>query len=107
MEHRTLDDVTSQRVDLRTWRRVAGFALRHPWPLAGLVLTALTTAACDVLFPLVTRAMIDALARDGAAVRLTPYALGFAALALVLAAGVWSFIRMAGHVATHVAHDIR
>ena len=72
-----------------------------------LCAAGMLTAAVDVLFPLVTKWVLDALTRHGAEAELTPYVWLYGGLTAVLCGCVWAFIWLAGRIRTAVAHDIR
>ena len=68
---------------------------------------ATLTALMDVSFPLITRAVIDAVDAHGAAVNLWPYAVAYIAATTVLSLSVGCFIWAGGKIRTHISHDIR
>jgi ATP-binding cassette subfamily B protein len=96
-----------RRIDWRTWRKVARYSLAYRADLVRVAASAAVVATADSLFPLVTRAAIDRVVADGKAAHLAPYFVLYGALVVLLSAAVLAFIRLAGKLATHVAHDIR
>jgi ATP-binding cassette subfamily B protein len=68
---------------------------------------AVLVAGCDIALPLLTRAIIDALERDGANVNLWPYAIPYALVFILLASCVYGFIICAGRITVGVSTDIR
>jgi ATP-binding cassette subfamily B protein len=100
-------DDGARRFDLRAWRELLGFLLRYRREVILLVVQALLTAGIDASFPLVTRYVVDEVVAHGAEARLLgPMAVRLGLMA-ALAGCIFIFIRLAGRLATHVAHDIR
>ena len=101
------DDDGSRKLDLAAWRELLGYVLHYRSAVAGLVATAILTAAVDASIPLVTRHVIDDVVTNGLGARLTGPALAYGGLLALLAACIFAFIRLAGRLSTCVAHDIR
>jgi ATP-binding cassette subfamily B protein len=94
-------------LDLDLWKRLWGYTRRYRRDVACLVGLAMVTATVDVSFPLVTRGVIDEVARNKGDAELGRYVLAYLGLTVVFAASVVNFIRLAGKIRTHVAADIR
>lgn len=101
------EETYESRVDLGLWRKLLRYALRYPWHVAGLCVLAITTAGADTAFPLVTRAVIDAIGEDPQGFDPMPFVWAYAVVTTVLCASVYGFIGLAGWLRTHVSHDIR
>ncbi|MFK8080656.1 MAG: ABC transporter ATP-binding protein [Granulosicoccus sp.] len=92
---------------LAMWRQLARYAGKYPLLMWSIAILAVITAAMDISFPLVTRALVDAIAESPEEVNLLNYALmyGGATCGIVLCIG--GFIRLGGRLQTHLTHDIR
>jgi len=95
-------------MDFGLWRKLFRYTKPYKRHVTILAFTAMTTAASDVSFPLVTRKIIDDAAAAGTAGIDLPYYAGlYLLLTLVLCTSIYVFIHMAGTIRTHVSHDIR
>ena len=96
-------------LDLALWRRLWRTTRPYRREVLLLCLCAVVTAAVDVSYPLVTRAVVDAVADESrrAELDLSPYVLAYAGLTVVFCLSIAGFIRLAGKIRTHVACDIR
>ncbi len=94
-------------MDLRLWWRIYRYAAAYPRTVLGLAFFAVTTAASEVGFPLITRRIVDEVAQEGAQAHLAPWIAAHLALTVLLALSVLFFIRLAGKIRAHVNHDIR
>lgn len=97
----------ARRVRLDLWRQLFAYARVYRRELTILGVCAFLTAAMDVSYPLITRAVIDAVAASGLEAVLWPFALAYAAATVVLVGSIGTFIWMGGKIRTHVSHDIR
>ncbi len=101
------EDAAARRVRLQLWRRL--FAYTRPY--RGTVITLATaagfTAAMDVSFPLLNRAVIDAAASDGFAQSMWRWGWVYAASILLFSLSIGTFIWAGGRIRTHISHDIR
>jgi ATP-binding cassette subfamily B protein len=100
-EHRSV------ALDLQLWRRLWAYTRRYRKDVLCLIGFAVATAAIDVSFPLVTRAVVDEVAEHRGDARLGPHLAAYLALAVVFGLSIASFVRIAGKIRTHVAADIR
>lgn len=98
---------TSRGIEPALWRRLFRYALHYRTRLLLFVLSAVLVAAADITLPLITRRVIDEVTEHGRESRLFAHGLGYLAVVLVLAGGVFSFIRLGGTLRTAVGHDIR
>jgi ATP-binding cassette subfamily B protein len=101
------EEALARRMRLHLWRKL--FAYTKPYRRVVIMLGffATTTALMDVSFPLITRAVIDAVDAHGAATNLWPYAAAYIAATVVLSLSVGCFIWAGGKIRTHISHDIR
>ena len=101
------DEHRARGLDFGLWRRLWAYTRPYRREVALLCLFGVLTAAVDVSYPLVTRAVIDAVDQHGGQVDLKPYVLIYAGLTVVFCLSIAGFIRLAGKIRTHVACDIR
>jgi ATP-binding cassette subfamily B protein len=94
------------RFDLGVWRWLYSYARRRPRVILGLMGFGFLTAAMDICLPLVTRAVIRDV-EEGRSVDWLGYSLLYGLITLALVASIFGFIRFAGTLRAHVAHDIR
>lgn len=100
------EDSFEEGVDLGLWRQLLSYTLHYPFEVSILAVCAVCTAISEVAFPLITRAVIDAIGREGQ-VDLLQYGLLYFAFVILLACSVGGFIWFGGKIRTHVSHDIR
>ena len=105
--HDELDTDPRARIDLGVWKRLWGYTKPYRRNVVLLCLFGAATAGAEVLFPLVTRSLIDAITTDG----IEPDWFAHGAVYLVLIATIclsvrW-FIFQGGRIRTGVGHDIR
>jgi ATP-binding cassette subfamily B protein len=98
---------TGAQFSAAVWRRLGGYAWRYKNSVLILAGAALATAAVDVAFPLLTRALIDDLSDGSLARGWVDYAAWYFFLTVMLCLSVGAFIFMGGRIRTHVSHDIR
>jgi ATP-binding cassette subfamily B protein len=101
------EDSFEEGVDLGLWRQLLGYTLQYPFEVSILAVCAVCTAISEVAFPLITRAVIDAVGREGVQVDLLHYGILYFAFVILLACSVGGFIWFGGKIRTHVSHDIR
>ncbi len=89
------------------WRKLFAYALPYRGDLLRLCLFAVCTAGAEVAFPLITRAVVDAVGARRAAVNLLPYVAAYLACTALLAGSIAAFIWAGGKIRTSVSHDIR
>jgi ATP-binding cassette subfamily B protein len=99
-------DHHAARPVLEVWRKVFAFTRPHRRTVVGLVLSSTVLAGMDAVLMLVPRGVINALT-DAAYDRLQAWLLAYVGITSVFCVLVCVFIRQAGKIATHVAHDIR
>ena len=101
------EDSFEEGVDLGLWRQLMAYTLHYPVEVTILAVCAICTAIAEVAFPLITRAVIDAVSNEGAEVNLLQYGFLYFAFVVLLACSVGGFIWFGGKIRTHVSHDIR
>ncbi len=101
------EDTFDEGVDLGLWRQLMAYTLQYPFEVSVLAVCAICTAISEVAFPLITRAVIDAISLNGAEVDLLQYGLLYFGFVILLACSVGGFIWFGGKLRTHVSHDIR
>lgn len=99
-------DDARARFSLRVWKPIVARALANRGAVASLVGGGVAIAMIETALPLFVRKIVDE-ASKGDAAALSPILVGYAALFLVFAAGVWIFIDSAGRVATRTADRLR
>ncbi len=97
--------------DVRTWKTLAGHARPFLRDWIGLAVSAIIVAACEGVFAMLPKYVIDtvrrALAGQGSATVLWLWGGAYLATAIVFAVSIMAFIRQAGRLSTGVAHGIR
>lgn len=106
-QHHPNEQEFNRRLDLALWKKLFQYAARHRTQVTGLALFAVLTAGTEVMFPLLTRYVIDDVAAQGGEVDLLRYGLMYGALVVLLVVSVFMFIRLGGHIKSHVSYDIR
>ena len=106
-EHLLQEKDYSGQMDWRLWLKVLRRVLHYRRFLIPLALVAVLTALLDAAFPLLTKYVVDEVEQRGVQAELSPWFWAYAGLAAGLSACVWSFIWLAGKIATHVCHDLR
>ena len=106
-EHVFQEETHTRRLNLGLWKKLLRYALVYRRDVMLLAVLAMTTAAIEVAFPLLTRHVVDAVATPAGAVNLYAYSGLYLALMLGLALSIVLFIRITGKIRTHVSHDIR
>ncbi len=101
------EDEFQPRLDAGLWWKVFQHARRLKRYLVPLMITAALIAGLDASYAQVTRFVIDAVVQHGVHAHLWPYVAMYGAITVLLSAGVWVFIEMAGRISNHMGHDIR
>lgn len=95
------------KIDFGLWRRIFRFALAHKRLLVPLVVFSVLLSAADSLFPIATKLAIDAVQTGAGIDGLYFPAAFFLTLTVCLSGCVYIFIRCAGSISHHIAHDIK
>ena len=101
------EDDFKARLDAGLWWRIFLRALHLKRYLIPLAIAAVIIAVCDAAFALVTRWVIDGVILQGSAAPFDRYIAVYLTLTVLLCAGIWLFIDMAGNISNRLAHDIR
>ena len=94
--------------DFQTWKTLARHARPFLRDWIGLAISAVIVAACEGVFAMLPKYVIDAI-RAGQGDTWALWLLGgvYLAVAIVFAIAIMAFIRQAGRLSTGVAHDVR
>lgn len=106
-EHHELESDDRARIDLGVWRKLWTYTGPYRKHVVLLCVFAICTAAAEVLFPMVTRSLIDELAVSGSAPHWTAHGIAYLALIALICGSVHWFIKHGGRIRTGVGHDIR
>jgi ATP-binding cassette, subfamily B, bacterial len=101
------DNAFEHGMKLDLWRRLAGYALNYRLEVSILAVSAFLTAIAEIAFPLITRSVIDDVAKYGVETDLAYYGALYGLFTVMLGLSVTGFIWFGGKIRTHVAHDIR
>ena len=101
------DHAVAQGMQLAMWRRLFGYSLAYPKALAVVALAALGTAAAELSFPLLTRAVVDDVAANGGDAAFVLWGTIYLACTVLLAVCVGGFVWGAGKLEAFTSHDIR
>ena len=101
------EEALASRMNLSLWRKLFAYARCYPRELAWLALFAFITACMEVMYPLITKGVVDAVDTFRADADLWIYLLAYIATTLTICSAIGGFIWMAGKIRTHVSHDIR
>ena len=101
------EDSYRHGMNIDLWRRLLGYTLHYRFEVTMLVISAVCTAIAEIAFPLITRRVIDTVARLGTDAHLAYYAGLYLAFVVLIATSISSFIWFGGKLRTHVSHDIR
>jgi len=97
----------SRRQQFELWKKLWNYAKRYPRELRLIALCAFVTAAMDVCYPLITRAIVDEVALNGADAHLLPFAFLYLLVTVTIAAAIGGFVRTSGKLQSYISHDIR
>ena len=94
-------------MQLALWKRLFRYSLAYPKELAVIALAGLGTAAAELSFPLLTRAVVDDVAANGANAAFALWGAAYFGCTALLAVCVAAFVWGAGKVEAFTSHDIR
>ena len=100
-------DEADQKIDLRLWKRLAAYALRHRRIVLGMLPVLLMVSGIDLLYPQLTRYAIDHFIGGSTTEGLLGYGLLYAACVILQGMGVFLFIRGSGRLEMDMSYDIR
>jgi ATP-binding cassette subfamily B protein len=101
------EEALARRMRLGLWRKLFSYTAPYKRELVLIACFACATALMEVLFPLITRGVVDAVQAHGKDAELWPFGLQYMACTLVIAISVGGFIWAGGKVRSHISHDIR
>jgi ATP-binding cassette subfamily B protein len=101
------EDEYHSRLDIGLWKRILAHARPFRRPLLGLGISGVLMAVADSTLPVVTGRVIDQATKVGPGPGLIRECVLYCAIGVSFGVLVFSFIRMAGKVATGFEHDIR
>ena len=103
-------DFQGQKVDLKLWKRLFGYALRNKKQLTLIILSLVFVAVIDALYPFLTRYAIDTFVNPGG----TPTTDGiwlfgaiYAVLVIAQSFATMTFIKRSGEIEMAMSYDIR
>ena len=97
----------TKRFDTGLWRRLIRYMQPYYRHLAGIMLTMAVSAACDALFPLMTREAIDRFVTDRESAGLIGFALRYLGIVAAQTACIFTFIRLSGQAECGINRHIR
>lgn len=101
------EDSFEHGIKFDLWKQLLGYVLHYRIEVALLMVCAFLVATAEVAFPLITRAVIDSVADQGAAADLWFYGAVYFGFCLLLGGAVGGFFWFGGKLRNHVSHDIR
>lgn len=101
------EDSYRHGMNLGLWKRLLGYTLHYRFGVSMLIGSAVCTAISEIAFPLITRQVIDGVARLGSRADLVFYGELYFAFVVLTAVSIASFIWFGGKLRTQVSHDIR
>jgi len=97
----------SNTLQSKLWLQLWGYAQRYPRDLFWLGVCAVVTAAMEISYPLITRAVIDTVAAGANSSALWQYGVLYVLTTIVITVSIGGFIRIGGKLNTRISHDIR
>lgn len=109
------DEYTNGVVDWNLWKQLFRYATAYPRELLLLAACAMITAAMEISYPLITRAVIDTVAANAdeeaaqylKTEELIRYGIFYALTTLMITLSIGGFIRISGLLESRISHDIR
>lgn len=104
------ENALSRHINVDLWKKLFKYAAKYPGDLKWLATFAFITALMEVAYPLLTKGVIDevdAWVQHGTEPSILPWGLAYLACTVTISLAIGGFIRMAGKIRTHIAHDIR
>ncbi|MEI3014509.1 MAG: hypothetical protein V8T36_07100 [Ruthenibacterium lactatiformans] len=98
-------DSADQKIDLRLWKRLIAYAMRHRRTVVSVMLVLLVVAGIDLAYPQLSRYAIDHFIEGGTTEGLWLYGLVYAALVVVQSLGV--FLSCARRGPAGNGHELR
>ncbi|XOV88879.1 MAG: ABC transporter ATP-binding protein [Pseudomonadota bacterium] len=101
------EDSFRHGMNLDLWKQLLGYTLHYRFEVSVLAICAFFVAIAEIAFPLITRAVIDAVATEGADTNFALFGALYFGFVVLLAVSVGGFIWFGGKLRTQVSHDIR
>lgn len=104
------EEALAARINLDLWKKLWSYAARYPTELKWLAGFAFCTALMEVMYPLITKGVIDAVdthLKGGPEPELWVWGVAYFVCTVVICLSIGGFIWMAGKIRTHISHDIR
>ena len=102
-----LEEEFHSKIDLDLWRRIFRFALNHKRLLKPLAVFAIILGMVEALYPYSTKIAIEVVETNGRVSDLIFPAVFYSTISIILVVCVYIFIRCAGGISHHIAHDIK
>lgn len=99
------EEVFTGKIDFALWGRILRFARPYKREIILLISLAAIVAGCDVVLPLLTGMIIDAVKKPD--VNFWPYGVAYFGTFVVLASCVFGFIHVCGRITVGTSADIR
>ena len=97
----------TKRFDAGLWWRLIGYMKPYHKHLIGVMLTMFVSAACDTIFPLLTREAIDQFVTAGNSAGLAGFIARYGTTVLVQALCIFSFCQLSGRAECGINRHIR
>ncbi len=104
------EEALAARINLNLWKKLWSYAARYPTELKWLAGFAFCTALMEVMYPLLTKGVVDAVdthLKGGPEPELWIWGVGYFICTVIICLSIGGFIWMAGKIRTHISHDIR
>jgi len=101
------EEFEAKKVDIRTWKKLLQYALRHKKQLIVMSLAMVAIAVFDVIIPYMRSYAIDAYILKGTIEGLGFFSSIYFVLSIIVGFIVFIFIYKAGFLETHITYDIR
>lgn len=97
----------NQKVDLKIWKRLLAYALRHRGLVTFTLLGMLVVVSIDLIYPQLSRYAIDGIIQPGLTDKIGGFAIFYFAMIVIQALGVIVYIAGSGKLEMNIAYDIR
>src|SRR4029453_17923166 len=101
------ESALAKRMRFGLWRRLFRYAAPYRRELKWVAFFSVCTPSMGVAFPLITKAVVDAVETHGLDANLWPHGGAYLLCTLILSTSIGGFIWGGGKMATNVSHDIR
>lgn len=101
------EEFETKKVDIKTWKKLLQYALRHKKPLIVMSISMIAIAVFDVIIPYMRSYAIDAYILAGTTEGLGFFTSIYFVLSLIVGYIVFLFIYKAGFLETHITYEIR